>query len=63
MSRMIERASDRLASRFIKRMDAGACYAQFYCYCKPSACPYPGPCHGNKYSSNCAGTCVYVGYC
>jgi hypothetical protein len=64
MLSMIERASDRLASRFVKRIDAGACLPEMFCYCRPAACNRGDPnCHGSVYKTNCTGVCVYRGWC
>jgi hypothetical protein len=62
MLNMVARASDRLASKFVKRINAGACYAEQFCYCYQEDCPKGAPC-GEHYSTNCAGTCVRTGYC
>lgn len=48
MMKLFAQASDKLASKLVGSVDAGACYPRDYCYCSG----------GYKYYTNCLGNCV-----
>lgn len=63
MLRMASKVSDRLASKFVERVDAGACYPPDFCFCAQQACPGGVSCSGARYQVNCVGKCVVRGGC
>jgi hypothetical protein len=52
MLALMQRASDRLASKVVGSVDAGACLPHVRCYCQG----------GHWYYQNCVGQCVWTGY-
>jgi hypothetical protein len=63
MFRMASKVSDRLASKFVERVDAGACLPPDRCYCAQQACDPKRGCTGTRYAINCAGRCAPQGTC